>query len=236
MEDHRDSRFVEADFTGSHFRGVDFSNVKVTDAWFVDVELSGKVAGLSVNGVDVTDYVERELDARHPERRLLVATDPDGMRDAWQAIETLAAATLEDARQLPADRLDESVGGEWSYLETLRHLVFATDRWISGPVLGDPTPFHRLGMPNPPLDEAPPGLFDFDATPTLDDVLAARDDRMRRVASYLRDVTAADLDRLVPSPNGGMTPIRNCLHVVLREEWWHNQYATRDLAILAEQV
>ena len=50
-------------------------------------------------------------------------------------------------------RLDESVDEQWSYLETLRHLVFATDRWVTGPVLRDANPFHPLGMPNPPLDE-----------------------------------------------------------------------------------
>ena len=32
--------------------------------------------------------------------------------------------------------LDASVDGEYSYLQTLRHLVFAIDRWITGPVLG----------------------------------------------------------------------------------------------------
>ena len=47
-----------------------------------------------------------------------------------------------------SEQLDESVDGEWSFLETLRHLVFATDRWITGPVLDDADPFHRLGLPN----------------------------------------------------------------------------------------
>jgi hypothetical protein len=29
-----------------------------------------------------------------------------------------------------------------------------------------------------------------------------------------------------------MVAVTYCLHVVFREEWWHNQYANRDLAIL----
>jgi hypothetical protein len=34
--------------------------------------------------------------------------------------------------------LHESVAGEWSFTETLRHLVFATDAWVRRAVLGDP--------------------------------------------------------------------------------------------------
>lgn len=235
MEDHRGERFVEADFTGASFRGVNFSNVKVTDAWLTDVELSGTVSGLSVNGIDVTEYVERTLDERHPERRLLTSADPDGMRKAWEAIELFADATLERAQQLPPDLLDESVDGEWSYLETLRHLVFATDRWITGPVFHDPTPFHRLGMPNPPLDEVPAELFDLEASPKLDEVLVVRRERMIRVAGALRTASGDELDQSVRSPNGGTTSVRACFHVVFREEWWHNRYAMRDLAVLAHR-
>ena len=185
MDDHRNAHFAEADFSGAHFRGVDFSHVKITDAWLVDVELSGHVSNLSVNGIDVSGYVEEELDKRHPERRLLAAPDPDGVRTAWQAIERFTAATIDRARRLPPERLDESVDDEWSFLQTQRHLVFATDRWITGPVWRDASPFHPLGMPNPPLDEVPPGVFDLDARPSFDDVMAVRRGRMDRVAAYL---------------------------------------------------
>ena len=27
--------------------------------------------------------------------------------------------------------------------------------------------------------------------------------------------------------------VLDCLHVVMDEEWWHHQYATRDLAVLS---
>lgn len=232
MDDYREANFVEADFTRSQFRGVDFSGVRISDALLHDVELSGQVDGLLVNGVDVTEYVEGVLDERHPERALLRPTDPAGMRTAWELIEGLAATTLERARSVAPARLDESVDGEWTFLETLRHLVFATDRWIIGPVFGDEQPFHPLGMPNPPRHEVPPGIFDLDASPTLDEVLTARRDRMDRVADFLADIEESELDVCVQSPNGGTTAIRNCLLVVLREEWWHHQYANRDLDIL----
>ena len=128
--------------------------------------------------------------------------------------------------------MDVSVDGEWSYLQTLRHLVFATDRWISAPVLADSQPFHPIDLPNPPHDDLPPATFDLDARPTLEEVLIVRRDRMERVRYCLATASSELLDREVASPNGGTTTTRQCLHVMFREEWWHNQYALRDLAIL----
>jgi hypothetical protein len=232
MDDYRNARFLEADFGGARFHGVNFSNVKISDAWLFDVEISGLVGNLSVNGVDVSAYVEAELNKRHPERLLLAPFDPDGMRRAWKTIEGFASATLDRARALPPDKLDESVNGEWSFLETLRHLVFATDRWITGPVLLEANPFHPLGMPNPPLDEVPANVFDLDAKPALDEVLAVRRERMDRVAEHIKKINADELGRRVQSPNGGTTTVMSCLHVVFREEWWHDHYGNRDLAIL----
>jgi DinB superfamily/Pentapeptide repeats (8 copies) len=232
VEDHTNAEFREANFTGARFHGVRFTNVKISDALLFNVDISGLVNNLTVNGVDVSAYVEGELNRRHPERLLLAPFDPDGMRTAWKTVEGFSAATLTRARALPPEKLDESVDGEWSYIETLRHLVFAIDRWITGPVLNEDPSFHPLGCPNPPLDEVPPGMFDLDAKPTLDEVLVVRRGRMDRVAGIIADVNADDLQRTVPSPNGGTTSVMSCLHLILREEWWHDQYANRDLAIL----
>lgn len=232
MDDHKNERFFEADFTDARFHGVNFSNVKISDAWFFNVDLSGLVGNLSVNGVEVGPYVEEELNKRHPERLLLAPSDPDGMRAAWNSIEEFSAATIERARALSLEQLDESVDEQWSFLETLRHLVFATDRWITDPVLRVADPFHPLGMPNPPTDEVDAAHFDLDAKPTLDEVLAVRRDRMERVGGLVGKIDSDELDRQVANPNGGTANVRNCLHIVFREEWWHDQYANRDLAIL----
>ena len=111
--------------------------------------------------------------------------------------------------------------------------MFATDRWITGPVLGDPEPFHPLGYP-PEDPEGGRALgLDIDATPTLDEVLEVRRERMASVADLLRDASPADLARTVASPNGGTTSVMSCLHVVLGEEWAHDRYANRDLDKLA---
>lgn len=52
-------------------------NVKITDTWVDNLDISGRVESLIVNGVDVTAFVEQELDKRHPELRTLAATDVD---------------------------------------------------------------------------------------------------------------------------------------------------------------
>ena len=226
------SRMLRVDLSGSRWHGVMLQDVKITDAWVHDVDISGDIRRLVVNEVDVTDFVREELDRRHPERLMLRATDPDGLRAAWAMTQERASATVARARGLPTAALDQSVDGEFSFLQTLRHLVMGTDRWLTGPVFGDPDPFHPLGYP---CDDPEAGRalgLDIDATPSLDEVLELRQARFDRVADLLRDVTPTDLERTVESPNGGTTTVMGCLHVVLREEWEHDRYANRDLGRL----
>jgi DinB family protein/pentapeptide repeat protein len=233
VEDHRGASFAEADFTGARFRGVNFSKVKISDAWLFDVDLSGLVSNLKVNGVDVTTFVEGELNKRYPERLLLAPSDPDGMRTAWRAVEEFTGATLARAQRLAPQQLDVRVDDEWSYLETLRHLVFATDRWITGPVLNNgEEEFHRLGMPHDNPEEWRGTTIDLDARPTFDEVLAVRNERMQSVARFLAATNNGELTVTVASPNGGTTSVMSCIHVVMNEEWAHDRYANRDLDVL----
>jgi len=232
VDDRRNTELTEVDLSGSVLRGAILAGVRITDAWIHDVEVSGDVRGLTVNGVEVGGYVEAELDRRHPERVLLRAEDPDGLRRAWEAVEAFTARTLARARALPPAALDRQVAGEWSFIETQRHLVFATDRWISWPVMGEDAPFHPLGRPNDPLDEVPEGLVDLDARPSIDEISVVRRERMDRVGALIEGAGPEDLQREVGSPNGGTTTVGSCIRVVLREEWWHDQYANRDLGVL----
>ena len=79
-------------------------------------------------------------------------------------------------------------------------------------------------------------MVDLDLRPTLDELVTVRAERMDRVRRVLADATAADLEREVPAPYGGTTTVRRCLHVVLREEWWHDRYANRDLSVLLSRA
>jgi hypothetical protein len=232
-EDLRNSHFLRVNLTGSRFHGVGMQSIKITDAWVNDVEISCMLGSLKVNDVDVSAYVRAELDRRHPELPKLRAQDIAGLREAWNIIETQAAATLARARALPEPKLHESVDDEWSFVDTLRHLVYATDRWINGPVRGNEQPFHRLGLPNDNLEPWRDSVIDVDASPTLNEILPVRQDRMETVAHLLDAIDQDGLHRTVASPNGGTTSVADCVRIVMIEEWAHNRYANRDLDVLS---
>jgi hypothetical protein len=140
------------------------------------------------------------------------------------------AATIERARRRTEAQLHQSVGGEWSFVETLRHLVFAMDKWFTAPILGEG--FHPIGLPNTgSADFGWPGL-DHDADPALNDVLAVRAQRAERLRGYLDEVGLVDLTRPVDVLENGSTPVNECLYTVFEEEFEHNRYASRDLARL----
>lgn len=236
IRDLSDRRFEQVNLSRTRVHGAFLIHTKVTDAWVHSLDLSGNIQSLIVNGVEVAGYVQSELERRHPELAYLDSKDVPGVQRAWAKVQEIAAATLDAARSLPPALLDESVDGEYSYLQTLRHLVFAADRWITGPVLGETDQFHRLGYPYdsaPPEERAP---LDLDAIPTLDDVLEVRVERTGFVDALVRAATDESLARVVHSPNGGATTVGDCIRVLMSEEWWHHRYADRDLAVLASRA
>ncbi|MGH3505676.1 MAG: DinB family protein, partial [Nocardioidaceae bacterium] len=180
-EGFRGARFMVADLTDARFVDCDMSRVKIVDAWLVDVDVSGYVSNFVINGVDVTDFVAAELDRRHPERvQLRSIRTAEDFRAMWDTIERLWATTIARAAQLPEAMLHERVDGEWSFIETLRHLVFITDSWASRTILDEPMPYHRLAIPQSayaPADAAALGM-ELEAHPSFAEVVAARSDRM----------------------------------------------------------
>jgi uncharacterized damage-inducible protein DinB len=249
---HRDlsgSRFHDVDLSGAslrdvslrgaQLRDVDLCGVRMRGVLLGDVDISGEVEGLRINGVDVGPLVEAELDRRDPERVLMRPTDPEGFREAWDLLERRWDETVARARSLPPERLHESVDEEWSFIQTLRHLVYATDVWVRRVLLGDPRPFHALSLP---FDEAPPHPdvpWDREARPSLEEVLALRADRRATVRRYLDELTPELLaSRTEPVEGPGWPPadaypVTEALLTVLNEEWHHRLFAERDLAVLA---
>ena len=223
--------FWGVDLSRARFRDVNMTDVTITHALVVNVDIDALVDHITINGVDVTQYVN-ERDRWYPLRAMLRPTDPDGMRAAWEALEQAWSSTIDRARQLTEAQLHESVGGEWSFVDTLRHLVFAMDKWFATPILGDDD-FHPVGLPNTgSADFGWPGL-DRGADPTFDEVLAVRTERAKRLWDFLRAVTSADLLREVDVLENGTTPVNECLYTVFEEEFQHNRYAVRDLAHVA---
>jgi hypothetical protein len=221
------AEFWGADMRGARFRDVNLTDVTISHAWLVDVEVDAFVDRMVVNGVDVTAYVN-ERDPWYPLRSVLGASDPESMRTGWDALREAWAKTLTRAQRLSAE--DTSVGGEWSFVQTLRHLVFAMDKWFSAPILG--RQFYPFGLIDFGSNDLHwPGL-DRDATPSLSDVLAARDDQATRLGDYLAGLTPDDLTRSVDVLDNGPHRVRDCISTVLEEEFWHNRYVERDLATL----
>jgi hypothetical protein len=221
--------FWGADLTGARFRDVNLTDAKISHAWLVNVDIDALVDRVVINGVDVTDYVN-ERDPWYPLRSMVRPSNPDGMRSAWVALEDVWAKTITRAQALPEDTLHESVNGEWSFVQTLRHLVFAMDKWFTAPILSEG--FHPIGVPNSGSVGFPwPGL-DYDLQPSVDDALAVRADRARRFREYLASVATTDFTRPIEVLENGTNPLQECLYTVFEEEFWHNRYARRDLAKL----
>lgn len=242
-EDWSRSRFEEVDFSGSWFHNVYFQDVVMRGAWLQRVEIDGLVDGLTVNGVDVGPLIEAELDRRDPDRPLVRPTDAEGFRRAWEVVTRRWDAAVRRARALPEGLLHERVDGEWSFVETQRHLVFATDAWVLRAILGDPAPYYPLGLAHSEMPADTPLVPQVpDARPSLDDVLAVRADRWATVTRVLAELTDERLDELTepvlepgyPAPEA--FPVRRCLRAVINEEWLHREFAERDLAVLERRL
>ena len=236
-EDLSDSRFDQCDLSRARFQNSYFTDAKLRGAWLERVEIDGVLIDVTINGVDIGPLVEAELDRRHPERALLTPTDPAGFAEAWTMIEGLWAGTVERARRLPEAALHERVDLEYSFLETLRHLIFATDAWIGRMVLGERQPLSPIGVAHDENDIELP--IDATADPDLDEVLVVRAERMAKVRSAIESVTTEELDEVRrPDDDGGypppaaVRPVGECLRTILREEWAHHQFAVRDLTVL----
>jgi len=222
----RGARFVESDLSGVVMRGVQVENLDIDAPWLIDG------GTFKVNGVDVIPFVEAELNRRFPGRADRRAKDPEGLRTAWAALEQTWAATLERAAAMPPGTVDISVEGEWSFAQTLRHLVLATDTWLRRGILEIDQPFHPLGLAGPGAEEDGLDMSIFTTDPpTYEQVLEIRAGRAAMVRDFLATVTAEELTVTRKNPWAPQYPetTLSCLNVILEEEWEHLRYAVRDL-------
>lgn len=232
------ARFRATDLIGASFRGVDFRGVVMRGVELVDVRISGELQNVLVNGVDIAPLVEAELDRRDPDRAKMRPTQPAGFREAWDVLERLWDGTVQRARGFDPELLHESVDDEFSFIETLRHLVFATDAWVRRVILGDPSPWSPLDLPWDEMADTPGIPRDREVRPSLDEVVALRRDRMATVRTVIDGLTAESLARSTePVEAAGWPPPRSfpvseCLLIILNEEWYHRQFAERDLDAL----
>ena len=194
-QDLAGSRFEQVDLTGARFHNVYLTGATIRGAVLVNVEIDGLIQDVRVNGVDVVPLVEAELNRRYPDRAKMSPADADGYRQAWDILERLWQQTVDRARGMDPDLLHERVDDEYSFIETLRHLVFATDAWVSRAILGQPSPWDPLGLPHDEMPDEVDVPRDRAARPSLDQVLALRADRMATVRGVLAGLTDASAGR-----------------------------------------
>ena len=229
-------RFDDEDLTGAEFRECDLSRVRLVGVVMQDAEIDGLVTNLVVNGVEVMPYVEAELDRRHPVRLLIRSDEPADLREAWRRLREDWARTTERVRSMPENSEHHGVDGEWSMVETLRHLIFVHDSWFRRCVLGLTEPFTAMGLGPPFVMDQAKGL-DPSAQPGLDEVLAVRRERQAMVAKVIDELTPEQLAGTVTMTEAGWPqleefPVEQCLSIVLNEEYQHRLYAERDLTAL----
>jgi hypothetical protein len=220
------ARFVRTDLSGAVLRAVDIDGADLDAPWLSDG------GSFLVNGVDVAPYVEAQLNGRFPGRADRRAVDLPGLREAWAAVEEAWAAAVERAESMPPGTVDISVDGEWSFAQTLRHLVMATDTWLRRAILDVDQPLHPLGQPNAEYEMDGNDMSVFATTaPTWAEVLEVRAGRVAMVRDHLDTITDEDLASPRRNPWAPDHPetVRSCLHTILEEEWEHLRFALRDL-------
>lgn len=243
-DDHLDlsaARFLLARLDDVWIRRADLHRVRIRGAELRDVEISGELQNVTVNGVDIAPLVEAELARQDPDYAKVKPTTADEYREAWDVVERRWAETVDRARHLDPPLLHERVDDEWSFIETLRHLCYATDAWVNRVYLGDPDPWSPLDLPFDTTRDLE-WRHDKNVRPTLDEVLALRADRQGTVRRVLADITDADLAKETTPvgvegwPPADTYPVAEALGIVVNEEWWHRRYAERDLAVLESRA
>lgn len=235
------TRFDDQDLTDAEFRECDLTRARFVGVVMQDAVIDGLVSNLVVNGVEVTSYVEAELDRRHPVRLLIRSTEPADLRAAHGQLQADWEATVRRLRRMPPGSEHQRVGGEWSAVETLRHLIFVHDSWFRRCCLGSTQPFTPVGLaPDFVPNHEEQGL-DPSAQAGLDEVVRVRAEQATELDGWLASVTAEELSAPAPVPEGpGWPPyargrsVVECLQVVLDEEWAHHGFCVRDLDQLAE--
>ena len=242
-DDLRRAEFVESDLRGARFVRADLSDVvmREVEVQGADIDAPWLTTGgayFKVNGVDVIPLVEAELNRRFPGRVDRRASDPEGLRMAWASLQGTWERTLERVAAMPQGTVDVSIDGEWSFAQTLRHLVLATDAWLRRAILGIAHPFHPLGLAGAGTEDDDLDTSNLTTTtPTYGEILDARAERVAMVSHYLDQVTSNELAATRPNPwnpQYGETTL-SCLQVILEEEWEHLRYAVRDLDTIEAQ-
>ena len=196
---------------------------------------------LVVNGVEVTSYVEAELDRRHPVRMQIRSDDPAELREGWRQLRADWGATAQRLRGRPGIE-HESVNDEWSAVQTMRHLVFVHDSWFRRCCLGSTELFTPMGIGTTVEPYRGAHGLDLSLDPALDEIVSVRDAQAAELEAWLDEVTAVQLAARAPVPDDDVWPpyargrsVRQCLGTVLNENFEHHRFCVRDLDLVSTE-
>jgi hypothetical protein len=230
-------RFVDRDFSGAEFRECLLNGTRLIGVVMEGAEIDGLVTNLVVNGVEVAAYVEAELDRRYPVRVLIRSDVPADLLDASRQLRSAWTRTIDGLRISPGLE-HRSINGEWSAVQTLRHLIFVHDSWFRRCVRGSTERFTPIGLASDYVPDREGQGIDLTADPSLDEVAAARDKQAAELDAWLSAVTPEQLEAAAPVPEGDGWPpyargrsTRQCLATVLDEVWAHHGFCVRDLEL-----
>jgi hypothetical protein len=231
-------RFVDQDLSEAEFRECELNGTRLIGVVMQDAEIDGLVTNLVVNGVEVTAYVESELDRRYPVRVLIRSDAPADLLEGSRQLQSDWSATIDRMRASPGME-HRAVNGEWSALQTMRHLIFVHDSWFRRCVLGSTQLFTSMGLATDYVPDRERQGLELTADPNLDEVAAVRDEQAAELDAWLKTVTPSQLAATAPIPEGeGWPPYargrstRQCLGTVLNEEWAHHRFCVRDLDLV----
>ncbi|WP_019202415.1 DinB family protein [Tsukamurella sp. 1534] len=231
-------RIVDEDLRGAEFRECDLSGARLVGVVMQGAVIDGLVSDLVVNGVDVTGFVEAELDRRYPVRPLIRSDGPADLLRAARSLHAEWSATIERIRRTPGVER-RGVNGEWTAAQTLRHLIFVHDSWFRRCCLGAAERFTPIGMgPDVEPYRGANGL-DLELDPAFDEIVGVRAAQAAELEAWLDDVTSERLAVPAPVPADDVWPpyargrsVRQCLGTVLTETFEHHRYCVRDLGLI----
>ena len=148
--------FWGVDLSRARLRDVDLTGVAISHARVVDVDIDAYIERVTINGVDVTDFVN-EHDPWFPLRSVLRPPDAAQFGWSWAALDDAWSQAVARARALDEGRLHERVGGEWSFVEDrqaeplVEHHHEVPHRLDEGPLATDPL------VQAPPVERSGPG-------------------------------------------------------------------------------
>jgi hypothetical protein len=150
-------------------------------------------------------------------------------------------AALRRTSTLPEEAVCQSVNGEWSLAQPLRHTIFVVDAWYGHAAALRLDPFHPIGVPASLTAGGAAFGIDESAAPAPGEILAVRAGRIADLHATWRRSRRRNLDRVRgPDTAIGCLPAAErtavqCMRVISGGQREHVQFASRNLAVLEQQ-